>query len=256
MLQILFLFILTFCPSQEGRCGVDLLPKMELITAPFIPSNRTRKLEESSGMEILIDFGQLNADLKDKQDYLNFVKKNLAATTQLFSSIFSIKTEKSKISLPSDLTQIGISQVENNQIISTEGVDYDLVIFPKINPTFAGSNVEAAAAPVVRDKNGRPLVGVVHLTDNYDIDKKNAEEYFQILLFHELSHVLGFNKEFYDKFLKTTNINGKERILITSSKVIEAAKRHFNCSNIPGVEVENQGGGGTVRNTINLSINK
>ena len=40
--------------------------------------------------------------------------------------------------------------------------------------------------------------------------------------------------------------NGQNRTVIRSPKVLEAAKKHFNCNSIKGVEVEDQGGSGSV----------
>ena len=78
-----------------------------------------------------------------------------------------------------------------------------------------------------------------------------------MLHFHELTHVLVFNVDLIkDHFQGTANanriitqtINNQARYLLATPKVIEAAKKHFNCSTLQGIELENQGGEGTLLN--------
>ena len=80
----------------------------------------------------------------------------------------------------------------------------------------------------------------------------NAESFLIMLLLHEVTHVLGFSNGLFNYFqttdtlIKTTTINGIERTLFTGKNVIKYAKRHFGCDDIEGVELENQGGNGSV----------
>ena len=65
---------------------------------------------------------------------------------------------------------------------------------------------------------------------------------------HEISHILGFNtftfKAFNLSYSKT--VDGITKHYINSTKVLQKAKLHFNCENIKGIELENQGGDGSV----------
>ena len=73
-----------------------------------------------------------------------------------------------------------------------------------------------------------------------------------MLLLHEITHVLGFSNLLYELFqtndtlIQTKAINGIERKLFTGKNVIKYAKRHFGCDNIEGIELENQGGSGSI----------
>ena len=63
------------------------------------------------------------------------------------------------------------------------------------------------------------------------------------LLLHEITHILGFSATIF-KHLNVKYIERKNGITteyINSTKVIEKAKIHFNCKNIKGIELENQG---------------
>ena len=84
---------------------------------------------------------------------------------------------------------------------------------------------------------------------------ENSEEYLKLLFFHEITHVLVFHPTLWEKhyipvmngenFVMKKEVNGINRTLITSPNVLKAAKKHFGCSEIEGIELENQGGSGT-----------
>ena len=74
---------------------------------------------------------------------------------------------------------------------------------------------------------------------------KNFEEYFKSTLLHNFIHLLGFHNwiinNIYPHYIyKEKDIYGIERKYINSTRVVCVAKKYFNCSNIKGVEIENQ----------------
>ena len=95
--------------------------------------------------------------------------------------------------------------------------------------------------------NNRPVAGVVEINPHFSLDKQDTAYYMKFLLLHELSHVLGFSSTFFSLLglLKTEKINGVTKNYISSPKVLQRAQLHFNCNNIKGVELENQGGEGS-----------
>ena len=58
---------------------------------------------------------------------------------------------------------------------------------------------------------------------------------------HEFAHIFGFLYNNFEPFIKSKTINGKTVTLLSSPKVIQAAKRHFNCDSLEGVELEDDG---------------
>ena len=72
-----------------------------------------------------------------------------------------------------------------------------------------------------------------------------------MLFFHEISHILAFNDNLFPYFIGIKNpitkaiINGVERTLLKTPKVLEYARGHFGCPSLGGVELENQGGSGS-----------
>jgi len=69
-----------------------------------------------------------------------------------------------------------------------------------------------------------------------------------MLFLHEMTHVLVFSNLLFNEFQNENNndiitykvINGINRTFLSTPKVIEYAKKHFNCDNITGIELENQ----------------
>lgn len=144
--------------------------------------------------------------------------------------------------------------------ISTTGISADLVIFPFFDEGIAGTATQAYASTcVINSRNSRPIAGLIAFTPSLNYNKTNWFEYYTTIAIHELTHVLGFNTDVFDTFidenqqpvplnktLQETVINGVNRKIIVSPKALDAARRHFNCSDLIGIELENQGGIGTI----------
>ena len=114
--------------------------------------------------------------------------------------------------------------------------------------------VLASATPLLLyPYTNRPIVGLLTVSRDpsfyYYI---NIKEYFSYVFLHELTHVLGFLENMFELFpqgieniLMTQVIRGKTRTLIKTPKVVERAKKYFNCDSIEGLELEDQGGPGS-----------
>lgn len=74
---------------------------------------------------------------------------------------------------------------------------------------------------------------------------------------HEMNHALGFhrvlfdtykdkNGEYYKQPTSHYNRNGVQRLALSTPKVMEMGRLHFGCDSIKGVELENDGGVGTM----------
>ena len=184
----------------------------------------------------------------------------LKSAINLLQKIILIKRETSKIILNSTVIQKSCDNISiSNDLAKGKGtgVDADLILLAKFTDNELGSNVQAAATYCALDPNThRPLVGYVLINSSLDLSTMgNAEEYLKLLFFHEITHVLVFHPILWEnhyipvlngsKFTMTKEINGINRTLITSPNVLKAAKKHFGCSDIEGIELENQGGSGT-----------
>ena len=135
-------------------------------------------------------------------------------------------------------------------IKNSSNLDKDLFLIPYVIEM--DENVDAAAYPIFLDgNNNRPIMGGVMLGNHYQFSKTNSVRFLAMLLLHEISHVLGFNEYLFQYFIgiknptKTVMINGIERTLLRTPKVVEYARGHFGCPTLSGVELENQGGSGS-----------
>ena len=137
---------------------------------------------------------------------------------------------------------------ENNDL---QSLGIDLVIFGKFedlaDTTLATAN--SMAYQLTEVNKGQPYIGVVRINKNIDFSKPNTKEFFQTVLVHEFTHILGFSKNFFETyynniFSKVDN-DGLTRTYLKSPKLLEVARKYFNCPTLEGVELENQGGDGT-----------
>ena len=137
---------------------------------------------------------------------------------------------------------------ENNDLKS---LGIDLVIFGKfedlVDTTLATANSMAYQRTEVN--KGQPYIGVVRINKNIDFSKPNTKEFFQTVLVHEFTHILGFSKNFFETYYNNiftkVDSDGLTRRYLNSPKLLEVARKYFNCPTLEGVELENQGGEGT-----------
>lgn len=192
---------------------------------------------------------QSDVSLTEKEN----IKKILSITKLIYERLLLVQRFNFNLRIRACDSRISISST-----VSTTGINADLVIFPFIDNSPSGSTQAYASGCVLAASNNRPVAGIIGFTKNLDTEVGNWMEYFVSLAVHEIGHVLLFNPSIFDLFIdkdwnqipidkviKKEVINGLERQLLITPKVVEAAKRHFNCSELIGVELENQGGTGT-----------
>ena len=114
--------------------------------------------------------------------------------------------------------------------------------------------VLASAVPIyLEQETNRPLIGLLTITieESY-FSLRRVTEYFSEVLLHELTHALGFLYSMFPYFPNGAEgtytkafIRNVERTIVNTPKVLEVAKKYFNCSSLIGVELEDQGGQGS-----------
>ena len=133
-----------------------------------------------------------------------------------------------------------------------ENINSDFLILVKFD-SLPGNVIAAAVPDRLDNETSRPLTGILTISNNtsyYSV--RRVKEYFRLIILHELTHALGFLYQMFFYFPGGINntvgveyIRGAYRYIIKTPKVLEMAKKYFNCSNIKGVELEDQGGQGT-----------
>jgi len=188
------------------------------------------------------------------QDTQNAITQIMTKTSLMIQNLIKVSPLRNKLALKkcANLTL-------SSKII--EGVESDLIIVASYNSTEL-RQIEAYAGLCGQDSvSGRPLAGYVSFTKNLDITKVNWLEYNTYLAFHEITHIMVFNRRLFsffkdiqgmsiplDNIISNKTINNLTRVILKTPKVLDYAKRHFNCYDIEGLELENQGGRGTVMN--------
>ena len=99
----------------------------------------------------------------------------------------------------------------------------------------------------------RPIIGLLTVSRSPSFfSYTNVKEYFSFVFLHELTHVLGFLQGMFPYYppevgdiLTYKVIRGVNRTLISTPKVVDRAKKYFNCNTLEGLELEDQGGDGS-----------
>lgn len=235
---------------HSSFCGTDKLFKnMTLQTVSPIVTKRLRS--STRPFKIHMDYTSLNIEKLVSEGYVSNMKILLNEMVDFF--------EKLLLSIEDETTiYFNIEQTSDCYHVPLEfspevrkGVSTDLIVLPVVSSELPESTVAAAGPCLLRLGNYRPILGIIHLGRDYDFSDKHALKYAKTFLAHEMMHIFGFVGGLFDKFpnkpkIITKKINGIQRMLVATPKVLEVAKKHFGCESIEGIELENQGGPGSV----------
>ncbi|EGR33994.1 leishmanolysin family protein, putative, partial [Ichthyophthirius multifiliis] len=163
---------------------------------------------------------------------------------------------------PKKCQEITIPQ--NDQTIGIPNSDLHLyVIYNKEND---GTNADAIYCALADQEIERPTFGRVNFNlrymDKLGKDHKSFENYLEITI-HEILHVIGFsanlmyywidpetnepyNTDYINKLQIKLNYRGLKTTLLTSKNVVKVTKKYYNCPTAQGMQLENQGGVGSV----------
>ena len=206
-----------------------------------------------SPIRIFVDYTYLNSQTTVNPSLVAAVKSIITTTVAMFSNIINVKPATALITVSN--TQC--SPIVPSTTIQNIGVDADIIIFPFFDLN-AAAGTEAYATSCLQDlTTSRPIAGYVAFTNSLVLNT-NWLEYNIYLAFHEMTHIFVFNSDLFSSFIDSSGnsipmskitanstVNGLPRTKIITPKVVAAARKHFNCPTLDGVEIENQGGSGT-----------
>ena len=244
-----FIFILSLFLVYSFKCGHDKIEHIPKILNDSLINGKNRLLDTYQSISFFVDYTQMEYDQYGDTEYRNFLKTAIEKTLNIFSELIKVKSSgKLIIENPTDCSKK--ITVYDNSILT--GIYSDIILVPIIDPTLENGVDAAASACFIRTSDNRPVMGYILLNQNYSINKTNAEDYLIMLLLHEITHILVFSKNLFEYYqysgnvTTTESINGIDRTFIITSNVRNAAAKHFGCSSIIGVELENQGGTGSI----------
>ena len=272
--EILFIYLFLVLNCQFTRplykCVHDESEERNHLENIIIKNDGTEKRRVDEGtaesefkeFNIVIDFENIKNDiekygLKDKEDFYISSMNKAVETLKSLLKVKPLKTINGSYYIDDNnlkrlnlekwnKTMFGNEAMQNQTSFQKLGID--LAIFGTFMD-LPSSTLATASAQLYQPGDGQPYLGLVKINKNIDYSKPNSQIYFESILVHEFTHILGFSHHFFETYLKhiynKTDENGLNRIYLNSPKLLEVAKKYYNCENIEGVELENQGGTGT-----------
>ena len=233
----------------------------------IIKSNdiRKRKVQDSSEFKdfnIFLDLENIKKEITSNglDKYTNIFISSMQKAVNTLQTLLKVKpldsTDGEYYVRDLDLQSLNISYWDRDKFgddaiekrNSFQKLNIDLAIFGRLDD-LPSSTLATASANALQPSNGQPYIGTVKINKNIDLSKPNSQVYFETILVHEFTHILGFSINFFEKFYHNivydTDKYGIERIYLNSPKLLSVAKKYFNCDSLTGVELENQGGEGT-----------
>ena len=167
------------------------------------------------------------------------VTNALTSAANYWSKI--LKVERLHFKLTKNMFDSCLIKQYHPDLEENKGIEADLIIFPFFMAVNPSSYFALSDYCSMEDSTLRPIGGAIQINTNINTSKKHSDLFFTHLFIHELTHIFGFLYDKFEPFIITRTINGRSRNLLASPKVIEAAKRHFNCQTLEGVELEDDG---------------
>ena len=260
---LFFIFIAIYCSlkKEEGNKNKEnnfnLFQNNKIDNYYKEKSPRQLQSEEFQPIRIIFETQQLDADLRTKKDDLKIIKDALDGAKDNISKLINVK-RINKFIIDENIKNYIIDEAgfQGTDELLNNGYNYDLVIFVRIK---VGEIMDANSIgkPLIFMNStssdtkikGRPIVGGIIY--NYDHMKKVPKDKLQkiqaltIIFMHEITHILGFEKNiFRSKGLlsgrNSTKIenNDKKKITFNGTNVVKKAKKYFDCSSISGLELD------------------
>jgi len=133
--------------------------------------------------------------------------------------------------------------------------DYAIIFTSKyeVSSTVASSRACTRATGTKRPLIANTLFNRYQIQVTSDVLEHEKNVY---VLIHEMMHTLAFSAALYPYFLdangntrkghvKTGTLNGETSTIINVSPLTDRLRKHYGCSSLPGVYMENDGGSGT-----------
>ena len=242
--KFLFIFVIYRNIAYAFKCGTGQLKNEPyMISNDKVNNNKRRLSTEFTPIKIKVDYKLLSNQVNIEQ--LNYFKEVFSNVVYYFNSLLLVQHDNIDIDEESIKKHCFIDDIENGA--GKIFYDYDLIIIPYIEDSL-DKNVLAAASPCLYLSNFKPIGGVVEINQDLVMSRYDSKDFLEKLLLHELSHVLCFHPIYFSKLNLTEYEikNNRNHSYITSPKVLEKARIHFNCKDIKGIQLEDQGGEGSI----------
>ena len=264
LINIFFLFFLPINTSKNNsiffKCGVDERQAKPLPATNMIPIKNDKRKLDSDGFKdfnIYLDLKNIKIGINryNLQAYEDLFITSLNKVVNTLQTLLRVKApDTAFIFYDEHITSLGIedwnkSMIGNHSLGSTYDLGVDLFMFGRFDNEMNDGTLATAGPMYMNPNNHQPLVGIVNINAKVDYSKINSADYFQSIIIHEFTHALGFLYSYfndvYHNIFTRVDEKGITRTYINSAKVLEVAKKYYNCPDIDGIELEESGGGGT-----------
>ena len=237
----LFLSTLIIISNKEFkyfRCAAD---KLDITPLNFNFSEKEEKRRlavDYSAIRIGVDYASFSKPNSMSNDTYNKIKSLIEETITEFQKF--LKVQHTEI----DLSGQDESIKKTCQINAVDGYyvdnfkNNDVVIFPTFNSELEEDELSSAKLCLTNGNRPRPIAGVIQLNPNINMNLNNADAFMKKILFHEITHILVFDKNLLRQLGLLTTKNSK--LYVTSTKALSKIKRHFKCSALSGLPFEDQ----------------
>ena len=225
LMTILFVLLISKTYEKERiiyKCGKNNLktkPKLLQNYSPIDKNDKNahnkRKLDANGfhDFSIYIDLTNINQEItryrltKYKSLFLNGFNKVI----KTLESLLKVKDLNYAYTISNrQIMELGIYNWNTNYFgdsaaqkgVTTHSLGVDLIIFGK----FLGSNelgeqtLAAASAEYVDIDTQQPVYGIVYLNKDVSYSLINSQEYFESIILHEFTHILGFDINYFFYF--------------------------------------------------------
>ena len=261
--KIIFLLLSIIINLVLSQANNDIFKGKEILGN--FNRNTFRKISDNINFEpirIHCDFSYLQKKVQNNQNLLSIekiVENSINNSIKIIKKLINVRPLSYPINniTLNDLSEWGFDSNYIDKLLLTNGngINADLVILLKFieqneqNLLLDNEMASISNKFMLDEETKRPIVGVIYINNNININIENINNYLQYIFLHEITHILGFYYNLFqyfpgglEKTIKTekeerTNI---EKKFIITPKVVGFSRKYFNCNELNGVELENQ----------------
>ena len=245
---LLFFCIQQIINSKENqtffRCGADdkkIVPKPATYVFPKVKEKRKLNNEEFKDFHIYLDLINIKKDIKKYklEQYENLFINSMNKAVKTLEALLKVKNLEYGFNFTDEqIIDMGIEDwnktlIGTNAIGNSKQLGIDLFIFGKFDDNMGDSTLASAGPYSIDQSTAQPIVGIVYIKTKVNYSKIHSEEYFQSIIIHEFTHILGFSNWYFDEVMHCLFSRVDEyniiRYYLNSSKLLGIAKKYYNC---------------------------
>ena len=263
---LFFIFIVIYCSLKKGEENKNKENNFNLFqnnkTDNYYKENSPRQLQsdEFQPIRIILETQRLELDLENEEEELKTIKEALNAAKDIIQKLINVK-RINKFKIDEDIkNNIKKKLFRGTEDLLNNGYDCDLVIFVRAKALTELFDDNCFAVPSIFMKatsndnkiKDRPIVGGIIF--NYDYmrkvpnDEQQKIQALKIIFMHEITHILGFEKQIFqgkkgllsERTSIRINGNDKQKLIFKGSNVVSKAKKYYNCPSFSGLELDTE----------------